>query len=338
MKKIFAAIVCFCVVGQLFAQDIHFSQFYNSPLTLNPALTGKMNGAYRVGAIYRNQWFQSSPTGTPFVTYSGSFDAPIRFKNDALGLGLVAYQDNAGEDALKTLNIMGSVAYHKALGKSGKHSLSLGTQLGYLQKKLDDGAIITENQHQGTIYNPNLPTGENLDGSKGLFDMNIGLMWNSMVGKRSAIYAGGSMFHVLAPQNNFVQNVQFNMPRRFVANGGADIGLSEKFSLLPSLIFQYQDKAKELNAGLAMAYAFNQTFTWYLGGFYRFPETAPIAYTAFEFKGFRLGVSYDVPLSDVKELRPINGSRPGSIEVSLLFVGKPKELPNPSSLLFCPRF
>lgn len=334
MKKIFAAIVCVIVATQVFAQDIHFSQFFNSPLTLNPALTGKMNGAYRVGFIYRNQWFQSSATGTPFITYSGSVDAPIRFKNDALGLGLVAYHDNAAEGALKTTNVMASVAYHKALGKDAKHSISLGTQLGFYQKRLDPGNFRFENQFGGgTIYDPTAPTGENLGDSKGLFDLNVGLHWNSLIGKRSAIYAGGSMFHILAPEVNLVNSQPFNLPRRIVANGGLDLGLGEKFSLLPSVFFQYQDKAKELNAGLAAAYAFNQSFTWYLGGYYRFAEVAPIAYTAFEFKGFRLGLSYDFPLSGIK-----NFNNPGSIEMSLLFVGKAKELPNPSSLLFCPRF
>jgi len=333
MKKLLAIIAIFSSVN-LWAQDIHFSQFYNSPLTLNPALTGKMNGAYRVGFLYRNQWFQASETGTPFITYSGFADAPIRFKKDALGVGLVAFQDNAGEGALKTMSAMASVAYHKGMGKDGRHSLSLGVQLGINQKKLSDGDIRTENQYIGTFYDPNRPTGENLKGSNTKFDMNVGLHWNSMVGKRSAIYAGGALFHVLSPENNFVQNVSYKLPRRFTVNGGADIGLGEKFSLLPTLIFLYQDKAKEINAGAAFAYAFSQSFTWYLGGYYRINTVKePIAYTAFDFKGFRLGLSYDFALTE------LNGSnKPGSIELSLIFVGKAKPLPNPSSILFCPRF
>jgi type IX secretion system PorP/SprF family membrane protein len=333
MKKILLAVILFSNVT-VWAQDIHFSQFFNSPLTLNPALTGKMNGNYRIGFLYRNQWFQSSSTGTPFLTYSGFADAPIRFKKDALGLGIVAFQDNAGEGALKTLRAMASVAYHKGMGKDGRHSLSLGVQLGINQKKLSDGDIRTENQYTGTIHNANRPTGENLKGSNTKFDMNVGLHWNSMVGKRSAIYAGGSLFHVLAPENNFVQNVSYNLPRRFTVNGGADIGIGKKFSILPSVIFLYQDKAKELNLGAAFAYAFTESFAWYLGGYYRINDVKePIAYTAFDFKGFRLGLSYDFALTQ------LNGSnKPGSIELSLIFVGKAKALPNPSSILFCPRF
>lgn len=333
MKKIFVLFVSVIVATYSFAQDIHFSQFYNSPLTLNPALTGKVNGAYRVGFIYRNQWFQSSPTGTPFLTYSGSVDAPIKLKKDVIGVGLVAFQDNAGEGYLNTLNLMASAAYHKALGKNGKHSLSLGVQLGYIQKKFDEADINFFREYDGTVFDPTNDDGENFDNSsRGNFDMNVGLMWNSMIGKRSAIYAGGSLFHVLAPENNFVANTSFDLQRRYNVSAGADIGIGEKFSILPSAIFMYQDKARELNLGVAFAYAFSPSFAWYLGGYYRLQD-APIAYTALEFKGFRLGLSYDFVTSGLERLND-----PGAIEMSLLFVGKAKVLPNPNSLMFCPRF
>jgi hypothetical protein len=44
------------VVVVVAAQDSHFSQFFSSPLTLNPAFTGKFFGTYRVAGNYRNQW------------------------------------------------------------------------------------------------------------------------------------------------------------------------------------------------------------------------------------------------------------------------------------------
>src|SRR6187399_1183164 len=97
MKKVCILLSCLlCSLG-LFAQDIHFSQFYNSPLTLNPALTGKMNGMLRFALSCRNQWYALTNGKTPFATYAGSFDMPIRFRKDALGVGLVIVNDQAGE-------------------------------------------------------------------------------------------------------------------------------------------------------------------------------------------------------------------------------------------------
>jgi len=55
------------------AQDIHFSQFYMSPLNLNPALTGVMNSQVRVVGNYRNQW-ASVLKSNAFSTYSASYD------------------------------------------------------------------------------------------------------------------------------------------------------------------------------------------------------------------------------------------------------------------------
>src|SRR5437773_12412710 len=101
MKKTCSLLAIILCISSLFAQDFHFSQFYNSPLTLNPALTGKMDGVFRLAVNYRNQWFTLTNTQTAYATYAGSFDAPINFGKNALGLGLVVVNDRAGEGVLK---------------------------------------------------------------------------------------------------------------------------------------------------------------------------------------------------------------------------------------------
>ena len=75
MKKILSTLtVCVVMAGVSTAQDPNFSQFFASPLTLNPALTGKFDGVYRVAGNYRDQW----PTiNNAFVTKTVSFDAGI---------------------------------------------------------------------------------------------------------------------------------------------------------------------------------------------------------------------------------------------------------------------
>ena len=164
--------------GQLLAQDIHFSQFYNSPLTLNPALTGKVNGTYRVAAIYRNQWFGKVNGRTSFSTPSASFDMPIRLKKDVIGVGAVFFSDRSAGGLLKNNTVMASVAYHKALGASNNHSLSLGVQGGYTQKQLDFANIRFASQYDFELnHNPAQISGETLDNSRGMFDMQVGLVY-----------------------------------------------------------------------------------------------------------------------------------------------------------------
>ena len=85
----------FVCVGSAFAQDPHFSQFSSSPLTLNPAFTGKFFGTYRVAGNYRNQW---PSINNAFTTATASIDFHIMQNkiaaNDTWGLGFVGYNDN----------------------------------------------------------------------------------------------------------------------------------------------------------------------------------------------------------------------------------------------------
>ena len=52
------------------AQDIHFSQFFASPVLVNPANTGNFNGVARLGLNYRDQWGSVSVPYQTFSTYA----------------------------------------------------------------------------------------------------------------------------------------------------------------------------------------------------------------------------------------------------------------------------
>ncbi len=135
--KLFTRIAFLLLISvQAYAQDIHFSMFYASPLNLNPALSGVNDGTYRAAGIYRNQWRSIS---TPFVTYSGSFDIKLlqtKLKNDIFGVGGVFTGDRSGDGKLTMNSGMVSAAFHKGLDKDHKHFLGLGVALGYTQKSL----------------------------------------------------------------------------------------------------------------------------------------------------------------------------------------------------------
>ena len=96
MKAKIFVIACILSVCGLFsptveAQDIHFSQFYMSPLNLNPALTGIMNCNMRVSSNYRNQW-SSVLKADAFKTYNVSYDQKIPVaRADYFGLGVTLW-------------------------------------------------------------------------------------------------------------------------------------------------------------------------------------------------------------------------------------------------------
>lgn len=111
------------------AQDPHLSQFFASPLTVNPALTGKFDGKYRIAANYKTQWHADNDVYSSFTT---SLDFSILKdrlpKNDILGIGIVALNEKAGGGAL-TNNYLGiSTSYHKSLDENGSNRIGIGVR------------------------------------------------------------------------------------------------------------------------------------------------------------------------------------------------------------------
>src|ERR1700761_1738547 len=108
LKKIL--VVGGCMLLGAFAvkgQDLHFSQWFNSPLTINPANTGFIPDAdYRLGANYRNQWV--TVLGAPYKTMSIWGDAQVmrdKIENGWLGLGGVVLRDAAGSGNLTSTKV-----------------------------------------------------------------------------------------------------------------------------------------------------------------------------------------------------------------------------------------
>ena len=68
MRKILGTVITVCaLIVSVSAQDAYFTQFYANPLELNPALTGAVEGTYRVSLSYRDQW--SGLVDNPYKTF-----------------------------------------------------------------------------------------------------------------------------------------------------------------------------------------------------------------------------------------------------------------------------
>src|SRR5688572_23758046 len=139
MKKIlFTLLLCVSLACVSSAQDPNFSQFFASPLTMNPAMTGKFAGLYRIAGNYRNQW----PTiNQAYTTSTASVDAAILKDNipefDQFGVGFMGFTDRSGNNVLQYNYLSFSTAYHKALDENGDNQLGVGFQGTYSTKRLD---------------------------------------------------------------------------------------------------------------------------------------------------------------------------------------------------------
>jgi hypothetical protein len=82
-----------------------FSQFFSSPLNINPALTANINADWRLISNFRDQWVGPA---SPFVTGTISFDTkvmqnktPDMTESNYLGLGGMLMFDHAMSGVVK---------------------------------------------------------------------------------------------------------------------------------------------------------------------------------------------------------------------------------------------
>lgn len=318
------------------AQDPNFSQFFASPLTLNPALTGKFDGVFRVAGNYRNQW----PTiNNAFTTATVSLDASILKSSipdyDQFGVGIMAFTDKSGNGVLQNNFLALSTSYHKALDENGFHQIGLGFQGTYVNKRLDIASLKFESMLRADGFTGLLDESFSSNQIKlSYFDMNMGLLYNGTTDGANNIYFGASMYHVNRPKETFKEGNYLLEPRLTLQAGGmVPVGEFNAFHFSAN----HSRQANATNTVIGGAYAMNVTqdagnpTNLYLGSWFRFGD-AIIPYVGLEFGEFQIGATYDVNISSLK---PASNLR-GGAEISLIYIKKPSD-PN-AKKLNCPKF
>ena len=335
-KALFTLTLCTALVTVSIAQDPNFSQFFASPLTLNPALTGKFDGVYRVAGNYRNQW----PTiNNAFTTMTTSVDFGI-LKNripeiDQFGMGIMAFSDKSGNGVLQNNFAALSLAYHKGLDENGYHQIGAGFQGTYVNKRLDVTKVVFEDQLTPLGFTG--VTGEifaNNQVNVQYVDVNAGVFYNGSTNGYNNFYLGASMYHINRPKESF-QGGEFLLSPRTTIQAGGKIPVGPYNFIHFAANHSMQAKAHNTMVGGAFALSLNadeaNPTNIYFGSWYRFDD-AIIPYIGLEFGEFHIGASYDVNTS---ALKPASNVRGGG-EISLIYIKKPVD-PN-AKKLNCPKF
>ena len=342
MKKLYVAFIILLSWSKGYTQDIHFSQYYASPLTLNPALTANINGEFRAAASYRSQWFMI-PTlnaSAPYQTYQASFDMPIlrdRLGNDAFGFGGVFYGDAAGDGALATYSGLASIAYHKAVDRYGRARLSLGMQAGVVSQQINFANLVFEKQLDSYGFNTSLPNGENTSGYHVVIypDVNVGALWSHAASDKVRYYLGFSMDHLSRPRVTFLGNDANRLNYRYNVHGGAEFFLNREntLTLAPTFLIMLQGNVHEYNAGLGLNYELNDNYSIFGAGMYRVSD-AVIVTGGLEAYNVRLGLSYDINYSSLET----SSHAQGAVEISLVYVHKKQKAGKVQYDRYCPTF
>jgi type IX secretion system PorP/SprF family membrane protein len=332
-RNLLIAISLLIMSVQCSAQDPHFSQFYNAPMHLNPAMTGVFPGQFRVIANYRNQW--SSILGADaFKTLGASADVRFEvFKNDYFAFGVNALQDQAGAGQFKQSRGGLSVGYLKQLvgGKyrSDHQFLVAGLNAGFGQYTQDWGNYWFSNQYNGSTesVDSSIPSNEALAQSTGMFlDINAGLMYYAVFEEDASLYGGGAIFHANQPNVSFLTDGNEKLYRKIMVHAGGQVPINPNFSLLPAAYLSFQGPSTQTVLGSNFRYTNND---WYevairAGVWTRLANSlksgtimdAVIYSFILEMERWQLGLSYDVNHSSLKRA---SQSR-GGVELSLIYV------------------
>lgn len=307
------------VAANVEAQDPQFSQFYANPIYLNPAFAGS-NGCPRIAANYRNQW--PSLSGN-FVTYSASYDQ--YFDNINGGFGVIATHDQQGQGTINHTTLSLIYSYHLKVNR--KFTMLFGAKATWNQKFLDWNRLTFGDmidQRRGFIYATNdVPRG----GSRGFFDASAGF-----VGYTESFFFGASAHHLNRPNESVIVG-ESKMPIRYNGHVGAKIPLGSRSqyrnvtTIMPNVIFQYQQGFVELNIGTYVKYGVFTAGAWLRN------RDAFILSVGLESDNFKVGYSYDVTVSQLN-----NGTSGGAHEVSLGFNINCTKKPQRFRTISCPSF
>ncbi len=304
------------------AQDLHFSQYFNAPLLVNPANTGFIpEGDYRFGINYRKQW---ENVGNPYKTFSLYGDGQVfgdRFENGWVGIGGALLRDVAGTGNLTTTRAYGSIAYHQALGLGSL--LSAGFNVGWINKRVDFTKLTFDNQWNGKFFDISTPSGEPfLSNQVSYFSLQAGLNYAYFPNENTYLNVGVSASNINRPKESFFSEglVDTRVPLRVTTFLNGSFRAGDAWIVNPNVYVSKMGTATEVVGGAnAQRKITNDGNTQLILGAYYRAGDAMIPMVGFQQNGYKLTFSYDATSSSLKTYNKTYGAYEFSIVKQGLF-------------------
>ena len=309
-------------VPRTYSQDLHFSQFMNSPLTTNPANTGFIpDGDYRVGINYRNQW--SSIMAIPYKTMSAFGDVQVmrnRFENGWIGAGGFILRDEAGSGNLSSTKIYGSLAYHQLIDAGSL--ISAGFNVGWANKQIHVINLKFPDQYDGKFFDNKLATSVALASNNiNYLDIQLGLNYAYFPNEKIYVNAGYSALHVNQPHESFFDaspGIDNRIAIRHIGFLNGSFLLNNLWIFNPNIYFTTQAKSYEMVGGFNVHHNLSGDGEYQLiGGLYYRLKDAFIPMVGLQWKDIKATFTYDATMSTLKTY---NNGR-GAFEFSLIKQG-----------------
>lgn len=329
-RKIYFTLVILSVlaVRDLMAQDPVFSQFYNSPIYLNPALIGEEENLF-INFAHRSQW---GSLEYPYTTSQVSLVMPyfkdkhIKPEGHVGGIGVSFYGDEAGQGSnLKTYGGNVSFAYNLHLSNKTENKITFAIQTGFIHKNVDKNKLEWGEQYNPFIGFDNtiIPAELDLIQNKTFLDITAGAFWRYFANTDQkviqSIYAGFTAAHLNHPDESVLDGDLNRLPVLYKLHGGMIFALSEKANISANFLSQIQDNVNQTNIGSFLSYKLPfdtrgqmSNLVARVGAWYRVQDSM-IANIDFLTNNLQFGFSYDWNVTSLR----YNNRGTGSFEISM---------------------
>lgn len=320
MKRLVIICVGLLAFNHVKAQDWHLSMYDAAPMFLNPAMTGVVEGEWRIHAQYRNQW--SSVNFKPFTTALLSFDLPV----GKWGFGGQIINYRAGIGNYNALQGLASAAYTVPLTRNRAHVLSIGLQGGLSQKRVEYQLHTFDNQYtitNGGGFDNNLATGETFNNQAfAIPDLNAGVLYYyAKQQSRINPFIGASVFNLLTPKESWYGVDDNKLPMRFYVHAGSRVNITETIYLIPKVLWMQQQTFNEITFAVDAGFFLKQSELYLLGGLTFRNKDAFVATFGAKKANYIAKISYDTNFS---ELSPASNAR-GGFELSFTYMHQKKD-------------
>jgi type IX secretion system PorP/SprF family membrane protein len=328
-NHIIKSVLAFTCLSQMaLAQDIHFSQYTETPSIINPALAGVRYNT-SVSANYKDQW---GSVANKYQTIGISFEQTVKFrklKRNYFAFAINMFRDAAGDAKLRTLNPNLGLSYIQRVSR--KMKISGGLQGGFFYRTIDVNNLRWDRQYNGYAYDASLPSGEDAPRSAiTAYDLGAGANLSFAESDRfissrdaSKFNIGFSAYHYSMGRNSFF-TADEKLQTRICAYFNGDFNIpSSKNAVLPSFLYMRQGPSTEVIVGALIKFiivdqstytANRKPFALSIGGHYRFKD-AIIPAVLLQYDRYAFGLSYDI---NVSALTPAS-RRNGGLEVMLRY-------------------
>jgi type IX secretion system PorP/SprF family membrane protein len=333
IKKILTAWAIFFAFS-VQAQDIHFSQFFETPILRNPSLAGIFTGDVRVQAVYREQW-NSITNAYKTGSLNAEYKMPVGKGDDFLTAGMQILYDRAGTISWTSTHILPALNFHKSISSNTNRYISLGFMTGMVQRSIDRSKMTTNSTYDGLGDGETFPSNtiRHLDGA-------VGMSFNTQLNENpeNNMFIGAAYHHFHKPQNSFYKNSAIELDPKIVTSVGVRFSVTPQSYLTLQGDYSQQGGFRETIMGALYGIKIGDDwddplYTLHGGAFLRLND-AFIPVLKLDYKPFSMSFSYDVNMSKLKS----STYGRGGFELGISYIGFTNRNNSVIDANLCPRF